>query len=460
MRAFDLGLWLGAALIGCVSAVACGGDDDSRATFQSTPGTGGTAGDSSTTSVTGGGAGIAATGGTRGSTGGNSAGGLGGGSGASGPGGSDASADSSAGGSGGARTDGGSPTKCQSSIDCPAGAPVCIAATGLCLKCNTNGQCAQTEECVGGACQPLKACTNSRDCVGSSGGRTICDQQDGVCVECNADPDCGGQGKICSNHRCVIGCTTDNQCTASGLLCNPTLGACTECVQTSDCPAADYCDGGACVPDTCVAGARTCSANAVYECNTTGSAVSLVENCGRRSCVDTDGGASCSAAPPADAGSPTADASAPPDAGLPAHCSNAKKDSDETDVDCGGADCAGCVPGKTCKAGTDCTTLSCGPSCVLPICQLSRVCLQATCTDAVKNGEETGPDCGGPTCPACPGGEPCKVNSDCASNVCAQGKCTAPTCVASQCPACTLTVRCCTAQDACGCVSVRGGTCN
>jgi hypothetical protein len=45
------------------------------------------------------------------------------------------------------------------------------------------------------------------------------------------------------------------------------------------------------------------------------------------------------------------------------HCFNQDKDEDETDVDCGGADCAGCVGTRDCKKDRDCLTGSCnGPN--------------------------------------------------------------------------------------------------
>jgi hypothetical protein len=464
MRVSFFRLVTGAAVVASLSVAACGDDEGANAGFGRNTGgaAGGFAGDSGTQLGTGGTA-NPSTGGVAGAavgTGGRPAGGS---AGSTSTGGrtADAATDASpeSGGSTDAARDGASPTGCQASVDCPAGAPVCHVSNGLCRECNSNTQCPPTAECVNGACVPFKTCTNSVGCVGNAGGRTICDQQNGVCVECNVDADCLTQGKVCSSHRCLTGCTTDNQCTSAGLLCNPSSGACTECVQTADCAASEYCDKGTCVPDTCVAGARTCSGNAVYACNTTGSAVSLVEKCGRRSSAAADAGAVCGPAP-GDGGSPTGDSGSPPaDAGLPSHCASGTRDSDESDVDCGGADCARCAEGDACRAGTDCATLSCGAPCFLPLCQLTRVCLQPTCTDAVKNGQETGPDCGGPTCGKCPGGEACKVNADCASNVCTGGTCEAPNCVVSQCPACTLQVKCCTAQDTCGCAPARGGTC-
>jgi len=60
-------------------------------------------------------------------------------------------------------------------------------------------------------------------------------------------------------------------------------------------------------------------------------------------------------------------------------------------------------------------------------------CLQRAprCGDGVKNGEETGLDCGGPACTPCPLGSACLRDADCADVPCLEGTCTAhPTCAA------------------------------
>ena len=74
-------------------------------------------------------------------------------------------------------------------------------------------------------------------------------------------------------------------------------------------------------------------------------------------------------------------------------CNDGVQNGQETGVDCGGPSCPAC---PTCndgiqngqETGVDCG----GPSC--PAC--------ATCNDGIQNGQETGVDCGGPSCPACP----------------------------------------------------------
>ncbi|MBL0025175.1 MAG: hypothetical protein IPO98_09275 [Saprospiraceae bacterium] len=65
-------------------------------------------------------------------------------------------------------------------------------------------------------------------------------------------------------------------------------------------------------------------------------------------------------------------------------CNDGIKNGNETGVDCGGS----CAPCPTCndgiKNGNE-TGIDCGGSC--PVCP--------TCTDGIKNGTETGVDCGG-----------------------------------------------------------------
>jgi len=98
------------------------------------------------------------------------------------------------------------------------------------------------------------------------------------------------------------------------------------------------------------------------------------------------------------------------DSGMPT-CSDGMKNQDESDVDCGGTKCNKCDVGKACGANSDCTSDSCDPS--------SKTCKAgATCNDGQLNGAETDVDCGGGACPACDNGKICGMNSDCTSNVC------------------------------------------
>ena len=64
----------------------------------------------------------------------------------------------------------------------------------------------------------------------------------------------------------------------------------------------------------------------------------------------------------------------------------------ESDVDCGGICGSNCALGATCNNNDDCLSLNCsGNQCVAP-----------QCNDGIQNADETGIDCGGSLCGACP----------------------------------------------------------
>jgi len=78
--------------------------------------------------------------------------------------------------------------------------------------------------------------------------------------------------------------------------------------------------------------------------------------------------------------------------GTPPTCSDGIQNGDETGIDCGGSSCPAC---PTCNDGIqngDETGVDCGGS-SCPACP--------TCNDGIQNGNETGVDCGGSSCPPC-----------------------------------------------------------
>jgi hypothetical protein len=68
-------------------------------------------------------------------------------------------------------------------------------------------------------------------------------------------------------------------------------------------------------------------------------------------------------------------------------CTNGLKDQDESDIDCGGSKCNGCGENKLCNVDTDCGTGF--------FCYQNIKCRKPSCTDGVKNQDETNADCGG-----------------------------------------------------------------
>jgi hypothetical protein len=90
-------------------------------------------------------------------------------------------------------------------------------------------------------------------------------------------------------------------------------------------------------------------------------------------------------------------------------CTDQIKNGEETGVDCGGG-CGHCEVGQGCRTDVDCDESTCN----------GNVCTAFPCDNQVKDGQETDVDCGGP-CRKCSGGRHCTVAADCASNVCVAG---------------------------------------
>jgi hypothetical protein len=103
------------------------------------------------------------------------------------------------------------------------------------------------------------------------------------------------------------------------------------------------------------------------------------------------------------------------------HCSDGMMDSSETDVDCGGPDCAGCGPRKGCAVDSDCSATLSGCDAQNGGCTcdaLSMTCVYDHCYDHKKDSSETDVDCGGGACAVCTTGQGCLLDFDCASEAC------------------------------------------
>lgn len=101
---------------------------------------------------------------------------------------------------------------------------------------------------------------------------------------------------------------------------------------------------------------------------------------------------------------------------LLASCTNNKTDGLETGTDCGGPKCPPCGPGKECKSNKDCQTNLC----------LGTVCaFGPKCSNGIRDSDETDIDCGGINsgCLPCCWSKTCRINSDCKSGSCADGRC-------------------------------------
>lgn len=127
------------------------------------------------------------------------------------------------------------------------------------------------------------------------------------------------------------------------------------------------------------------------------------------------------------------------EARFPEHCINNQKDSGEADVDCGSI-CGNeklCALNKSCTSNADCASKNCvGNKCVAATCTEDANCsaipgavcdvpngVCISCTDGVKNGDETDIDCGGNCSTKCAGGKACKKGGDCENGICEAGTC-------------------------------------
>jgi hypothetical protein len=113
-----------------------------------------------------------------------------------------------------------------------------------------------------------------------------------------------------------------------------------------------------------------------------------------------------------------ADADGLGDACDPPACDDGLRNGAETGDDCGGPDCEPCGAGASCLAPADCASGVCRDA----------ACAAPACDDGVRNGFETGTDCGGRTCAVCPAGEGCAADVDCVSGFCLDDLCRAPAC--------------------------------
>jgi len=89
-------------------------------------------------------------------------------------------------------------------------------------------------------------------------------------------------------------------------------------------------------------------------------------------------------------------------------CSDAIRNGEETDIDCGGS-CGKCSLGRACDSDADCDNGQCA----------GGTCEPLPCENGRRDGDETDIDCGGGTCRKCAGARTCARAGDCFSGQCA-----------------------------------------
>lgn len=100
-----------------------------------------------------------------------------------------------------------------------------------------------------------------------------------------------------------------------------------------------------------------------------------------------------------------------------------------TQGECGVADAPLGTPcdGGVCDDAGACNDCNVDGDCVAPQICTDNTCVNPppSCIDNLKNGSETDIDCGG-SCPKCPDGDACLIDSDCQSNACDDNTCGVP----------------------------------
>ena len=291
-------------------------------------------------------------------------------------------------------------------------APEHCDGMGACVGCKMDSDCPGVGDCQQQHCDTgMMKCSPTNKASGtpcSSNGGKVCDDQ-GACVHCVQDGDCNGPPEICVSKTCMSSCgdgkkdgnETDVDCG----------GACPRCADGKTCNddadcVSQVCTNNKCAMPSCTDGVQNgtetdtdCGGNACPKCGTG-------KMCGNNGDCQSD---VCNGGVCID------------------QCSDGVKDGMETDVDCGGGTCGKCANGKMCSAGSDCTSGDCyhtggGAG--------QKTCHANLCNDGVKDGNETGVDCGGPCAAKCADGVGCLGDADCMNGFCnlMTKQCATPTC--------------------------------
>ena len=275
-----------------------------------------------------------------------------------------------------------------------------VCRTNTPLEVCTDGQQTFPEtdvDCGGEACRTVgQVCADGLQCIDDADcASTVCDFYSKQCVSCtNGNQDGEESGVDCGGSRCsscadASGCNVDGDCVSGSCFASGGSGVCVSCNN-------GFADGGETGVDCGGQCGKGCAIGG--NCQTT-------DDCAGGVCDTQDGPLLCRALTPAES------------------CANSIKDGQETDVDCGGAACA-TVPARCAAATADATAQVClvGTDCASNICY-SGTC--ASCSNALKDGDESDIDCGGATgCAKCNDAtsttpaQVCVQDNDCRSSLC------------------------------------------
>ncbi|MFP4111398.1 MAG: hypothetical protein ACLFUO_00195 [Candidatus Woesearchaeota archaeon] len=342
---------------------------------------------------------------------------------------------------------GGSCLKCQDGLNCTSDSD---CANGF---CNSTDMCAtpscddgiqngdETDVDCGGSCKsspdfqrcdPGLSCLVNTDCHNYDCVDGTCRVEldescsDGVKNNDETDVDCGGSCSPCSTG---LNCSVDSDCVNN--LCHDTLlkclsDPCNDGIQNGDetdvdcggncgkCSSGDRCeDDSDCISGNCDPDENKCRAPLPTCDDGISNGFESDTDCGGPTCPGCDIGEDCLDS--GDCISASCDPLGLTCIEMPDTCSDGVKNNDETDVDCGGS-CEQCELDMDCTRDADCSSGLCDDS------TNTCIALPETCTDEIKNNDESDIDCGG-SCPACEVDSDCEEDSDCKTNNCMRDRC-------------------------------------
>ena len=291
----------------------------------------------------------------------------------------------------------------ETDVDCGGGACNSCAVD---KRCKSTVDCAGKATCISGVCR-VDSCINgvrdmdetAADCGGS------CTLKCALSQTCRVGTDCASgfcsKAGLCVATSCSDGIRNGNE---SGVDCGGSCGKCptgTASSVASDC-ASGFSNGTHCVATSCEDRVRS-GGETDRDCGGNSSCFRCSVGLGCSQNSDCVAGLQCTAGKCAPIPAPTCDDRIP--------------NQNETDVDCGGS-CKKCEAGKRCSVAADCESSICAAEGGIKVCRAPR------CDDQVKNGGETGNDCGGTSsCARCAAGQACSAGSDCLTGVCLSGIC-------------------------------------
>lgn len=278
--------------------------------------------------------------------------------------------------------------------------------------CDDGLFCNGVETCTRDGCAAISSCPPVAGCIS-----VTCDEENDRCVRtpddarCDNEDACDGR-ETCDPQtgECTAGtpvlCDDENECTIDR--CDPDDGCLSSprCLTDADC-GDDPCIVASCTEEGCCVAVDRCPP-------TFGTCVFFTGQC------DPDDGTCLLGHAP-----------------IGAPC-----DTSTGSILCGANGCDGscqedgCVRASTCgnevdEPGEECEI---GQFCVVSnqFCNPDCTCPRATCTDGIRNGDESDVDCGG-LCACCEAGHDCFDYSDCCDEFCEDGECSTVLPIGSPC---------------------------